>query len=222
MPFEMLDKKGQIIGFDVDIARQMAKAMGVKLEIINTEWDGIIPGLLTKKYDIIIAGMTITPQRNLKLSFSDPYIVIGQTILLNKKHEGKITSYEQLNNKKYTIASKLGTTGENAVKRLLPLAQYKSYQTSQEGALEVLNGRVDAFVYDLFQNKTFFETKANGKAIFLSKPFTYEPLAFAFRRSDPDFLNWLNNWLRQIKNDGTYDKYYKRWFESYEWEKRIK
>ena len=88
MPFEQRNKKGEIVGFDVDIAKEMAKAMKVKLKLHNTAWDGIIPALVTKKFDIIMSGMTITQERNLKVDFCDPYITVGQTILLGKKYYG--------------------------------------------------------------------------------------------------------------------------------------
>ncbi|MGD9206037.1 MAG: transporter substrate-binding domain-containing protein, partial [Desulfobacterales bacterium] len=101
VPFEMTDKKGNFIGFDMDFARRMAKEMGVKFVPVNTEWDGIIPALMTDKFDIIMGGMTITQERNLKINFAEPYIVVGQTILLNKKHEGKVKSYKDLNDPKY-------------------------------------------------------------------------------------------------------------------------
>ena len=86
MPFEMTDKKGNFVGFDIDVAKEMAKAMGVKFVPVNTAWDGIIPALTTKKFDIIMSGMTITQERNLKINFAEPYIIVGQTILLAKKH----------------------------------------------------------------------------------------------------------------------------------------
>ncbi len=120
MPFEMTNKKGEIVGFDVDMAKRMAKAMGVKLELVSTAWDGIIPALITKKFDIIMSGMTLTQERNMKISFANPYIVIGQSILVDKKLAGEIKSYKDLNNKKYKVASKLGTTGEQATKRMIP------------------------------------------------------------------------------------------------------
>ena len=85
IPFEMTNKKGKFIGFDMDYGRRLAKSMGVKFVPINTAWDGIIPALMTDKFDIIMGGMTITQERNLKVNFSDPYIVVGQTILINKK-----------------------------------------------------------------------------------------------------------------------------------------
>ena len=89
MPFEMTNQKGRYVGFDIDIAIEMAKAMGVKFVPVNAAWDDIIPSLITSKFDIIISGMTITQERNLKICFADPYIIVGQTILVNKKHEGE-------------------------------------------------------------------------------------------------------------------------------------
>jgi polar amino acid transport system substrate-binding protein len=217
MPFEMRDKQGNIIGFDVDMTTAMAKAMGVEVEYVNTNWDGIIPALLTKKFDIIASGMTVTQERNLKVNFAQPYITVGQTVLLNKKWEGQITSYKQLNNPRYTVASKLGTTGEQAVKRMIPRAKYLSFETEQDGSLEVINGRIDAFVYDLPFNAIMASSKGLGKIVHLEEPFTFEPLGWAIRRGDPDFLNWLNNFMFQVRNDGTYDEIYAKWFKNSDW-----
>lgn len=217
MPFEMADKKGDFIGFDVDMAKEMAKAMGVKLVIVNTAWDGIIPALLTDKFDIIMSGMTITQERNLKINFADPYIIVGQTILLNKKLEGVVTSYKDLNDPKYTITSKLGTTGEQAIKRLLPKANYKSFEVESEAAMELLSGAADATVYDLPFCAVFMAQQGKDKLVFLDEPFTYEPLAWAVRQGDPDFVNWLNNFLRQVKNDGRYDRIYGKWIIGTDW-----
>ena len=145
MPFEMQDKQSRIVGFDVDMAKIMAKEMGVELELVPTAWDGIIGSLLTDKFDIIMSGMTVTQQRNMKVNFVDPYIIVGQTILINAKVAGAVTSYKDLNDPKYTVTSKLGTTGEQAVKGLIPRAKYKSFETEPEAALEVMNGKADAF-----------------------------------------------------------------------------
>jgi polar amino acid transport system substrate-binding protein len=206
MPFELTNQKGEIIGFDVDMAKRMAKAMDVKLELVSTAWDGIIPALLTKKFDILMSGMTLTQQRNMSINFATPYILIGQTILLNKKFEDEVDSYQDLNNAKYTVASKLGTTGEQATKRMIPNAKYISYETEQEGVMEVVNGKIDAFIYDMPFNAIAFAQKSAGKIVHLDKPFTKEPLAWAVRKGDPDFLNWLNNFMEQIKYDGVYAK----------------
>jgi len=222
VPFEMSDKKGNFVGFDVDMAKMMAKAMGVKFIPVNTAWDGIIPALVTGKLDIIIAGMTVTQQRNLKVNFADPYIIVGQTVILNGKLKDTVKSYKDLNDPKYTVTSKLGTTGEQAIKRLLPKAKYKSFEDATEAGLEVASGRADAFVYDL-PTCAAFQARQGEKAntVFLDDPFTFEPLAFAIRKGDPDFLNWLNNFLRQIKNDGRYDKIYEKWLRGSDWMKLV-
>jgi polar amino acid transport system substrate-binding protein len=223
MPFEMTDTGGDFVGFDIDMAKEMSKAMGVKFVPVNTAWDGIIPALLTKKFDIIMSGMTVTQERNLKINFADPYIVVGQTVIINKKHESKIKSYRDLNDPKYIVTSKLGTTGEQSVKRLIPKAQYKSFEEEVTAAMEVAAGKADAFVYDLPFCVVFMAQQGGtGKLVFLDKPFTYEPLAWAVRKGDPDFLNWLNNFLTQVKNDGRYDRIYEKWIKSSDWIKNIK
>ncbi len=221
LPFEMADKRGNFVGFDIDMTKEMAKAMGVKWVPVNTAWDGIIPALITKKFDIIASGMTVTQERNLKINFADPYIIVGQTILLNKKHAGKIKSYKDLNDPKFTVTSKLGTTGEQAIKRMIPKAKYKSFESETEAAIEVLSGKADAIVYDLPFCATFMAQQGKGNMIFLDEPFTYEPLAWAIRKGDPDFMNWLNNFLRQVKNDGRYDRIYQRWITSTDWIKDV-
>jgi len=223
MPFEMTDKTGNFVGFDIDMAKEMAKAMGVKFVPVNTAWDGIIPALLTKKFDIIMSGMTVTQERNLKINFAEPYIVVGQTVIINKKHAGKIKSYKDLNDAKYVVTSKLGTTGEQSVKRLIPKAQYKSFEEEVTAAMEVVSAKADAFVYDLPFCVVFMAQQGGtGQLVFLDTPFTYEPLAWAVRKGDPDFLNWLNNFLAQVKNDGRYDTIYQKWIKSSDWIKDIK
>jgi polar amino acid transport system substrate-binding protein len=222
LPFEMSDKSGNFMGFDIDFAKEMAKAMNVKFVPVNTAWDGIIPALITKKFDIIMGGMTVTQERNLKVNFADPYIVVGQTILVNIKHEGTVKSYKDLNDPKYVLVSMLGTTGEQAIKRLIPKATYKSFEVQTEAALEVLNGKADGIVYDLPFCASFYAQQGKGKLLFLDTPFTYEPLAWAIRKGDPDFLNWLNNFLRQVKNDGRYEKIYNKWIANTDWLKDLK
>ena len=221
LPFEMTNTKGKYMGFDIDMAKQLAKAMGVKFIPVNTAWDGIIPALITDKLDVIIGGMTCTQERNLAINFTTPYIVVGQAILLNKKHEGKILSYKDLNDPKYTVCSKLGTTGEQAVKRMIPKATYKSFEAEPEACMEVIQGNADATVYDLPLIEFFQATHGEGKTIALNKPFTFEPLAMAVRKGDPDFLNFLNNFIRQYKNDGRWQKSYDKWIKSNEWAKDL-
>ena len=221
VPFEMTNKKGEFIGFDMDFGRRLAKSMGVKFVPINTAWDGIIPALMTGKFDIIMGGMTITQERNLKVNFAEPYIVVGQTILLNKKLKDRVISYKDLNNPKYIVTSRMGTTGEQAIKNYIPKATYKGFESEAEAGLEVINGKADALVYDLPFCGFLYGSQGKDKTIFLSDPFTYEPLAWAINKGDPDFLNYLNNFLRQTKGDGFYDRMYKKWITGTKWKSEL-
>ena len=222
IPFEMTNKKGQFIGFDMDYAKRLAKVMGVKFVPVNTDWPGIIPSLMTNKFDIIMGGMTITQERNLKVNFSNPYIVVGQTILLNKKHEGVVQDYRDLNDPKYILTSRMGTTGEQAIKKYIPKATYKGFETEAEAGLEVINGKADALVYDLPFCGFLYGSQGQGKTIFLEKPFTFEPLAWAINKGDPDFLNFLNNFLSQSVGDGFYERLFKKWIIGSDWKKELK
>jgi polar amino acid transport system substrate-binding protein len=221
VPFEMTNKKGEFIGFDMDYGRRLAKAMGVKFVPINTAWDGIIPALMTGKFDIIMGGMTITQERNLKVNFATPYIVVGQTILLNKKLKDQVSSYKDLNNPKFILTSRMGTTGEQAIKKYIPKATYKGFESEAEAGLEVINGKADALVYDLPFCGFLYGSQGKDKTIFLSDPFTFEPLAWAINKGDPDFLNYLNNFLRQSKGDGFYDRMYKKWITGTKWKAEL-
>jgi polar amino acid transport system substrate-binding protein len=221
VPFEMTDKKGNFIGFDMDYATRLAMEMGVKFVPVNTPWHLIIEGLTTDKYDIIMGGMSITQERNLKINFANPYTVVGQTILLNKKHEGKVKSYKDLNDPKYVLTSRLGTTGEETIKKYMPKATYKSFQGENEAGLEVINGKADALVYDLPLCAYLHGSQGKGKTVFLNQPITYEPLAWAINKGDPDFLNYLNNFLQQTKGDGFYDRLYKKWIVGTDWKKEL-
>jgi polar amino acid transport system substrate-binding protein len=221
MPFEMKSKNGDYIGFDLDLGKLMAKQMGVKYVPVNTAWDGIIPALLTGKCHIIMAGMTINAQRNMRVNFADPYITVGQAILLNPKHKGKILSYQDLNSADYVIASKLGTSGEQVVKKMLSKAKYNAFETETDAALEVTNGKADAMIYDM-PFISIYAAQTKGKTEAILEPFTYEPLGWAVKQGDPDMLNFLNNFLRQTKGDGTYERIYDKWFKSDAWLSQLK
>jgi len=221
MPFELTNQKGEIIGFDVDMAKRMAKALGVELELVSTAWDGIIPSLVTRKFDIIMSGMTITEERAQTIDFAKPYIIIGQTALIRKDLAGEVKSWKDLDDTKYKVASKLGTTGEIATKKMLTKAQYFSYETEQEGIMETVNGKIDAFIYDSPFNAVAFAQKGQGKLVFLDQPFTEEPLGWAVRKGNPKFMAFLNDFLADSKSNGTYDKIYTKWFKDDTWIKEL-
>ena len=218
-PFEMQDEKGNIVGFDVDMAYEMGKAIfgeggEKKVKLINTAWEGIIPALMTHKFDIIMSGMTVLQSRNLKINFCDPVYYIGQCLLINKKDADKIENYRDLNKKGVIVTSKLGVTGAFTAEKLMPNATLRLFKTEAEGALQVANGLADGFIYDEPQVRVF-AAMYRDKTVGLYEPLTYEPLAWAIRKGDPDFLNWLNNFLAQVRGDGRWDQLKEKWFVEY-------
>lgn len=209
LPFEFMSDKGEIIGFDVDLAQRMAKELEVELEIVNTSWDGIIPGLQTGKYDIIMSGMTRTLKRALSVNFTDPYYQTGQVIMV-RKGETRIKSYTDLNTKDMKVAVKLGTTSDFAAEKILKKAVRVAYKTETDGAMALRTNKVDAFIYDQPYIEDYIEKYPEVEM--LSELFTKEYFGFAVKKGDEDFLNWLNLYLAEIKADGTYEGLYTKWF----------
>jgi len=236
MPFEMIDKRSglrqkeirhgdfrrkgrqlSLMGFDIDMGIEMAKALGVKPVFVDTLWPSIIPALNLGRFDIIFGGMSVTEGRKKLVDFADPIMTVGQTVLLNAKHKGSVKSHKDLNDAKFVVVSKPGTTGEEAIQRLIPKATYETVDTEMEGGMRVLEGTADAFVYDLPFNAVFRAMHPSNHLIFLDKPFTKEPIAWAIRKNDPDFLKWLNTFLKEIKQDGRFEKIHDKWFKSTDW-----
>jgi polar amino acid transport system substrate-binding protein len=236
MPFEMIDKRSGIrqkeirhggfrrkgrqlslIGFDIDVGIEMAKALGVKPVFVDTLWPSIIPALKLGRFDIIFGGMSVTEARKNLVDFADPFMTVGQTVLLNARHKNTVKSYKDLNDPKFVVVSKPGTTGEEAVQRLIPNATYETADTEIEGAMRVMEGTVDAFVYDFPFNAVFNAMHPSDQLIFLDEPFTQEPIAWAIRKNDPDFMKFLNDFLAQMRADGRFDKIYNKWFKSSDW-----
>ena len=236
MPFEMIDKRSglrqkeirhggfrrkgrklSLMGFDIDMGIEMAKALGVKPVFVDTLWPSIIPSLNLDRFDIIFGGMSVTSGRKQLVDFANPFMTVGQTVLLHAKHENSVLSYQDLNDSKYTVVSKPGTTGEQAVQTMIPKANYETADTEIEGAMRVLEGKADAFVYDFPFIAVFMALHPSDQAVFLSEPFTNEPVAWAIRKGDPDFMKFLNDFLARIKADGRFDQMYQEWFLSPDW-----
>lgn len=216
MPFEMRNKTGEIVGFDVDLARVLARKLGVKVTLLNIAWDGIIPALLTDKFDVLMGGMTITPERAERVDFCDPYMEVGQTVLLNRGLASRIKTYSDLNGPEFKLVTKLGTTGDIAARKFLSRASIRSFEAEGDAAMEVRNGRADGLIYDSTFNLVF-AAQNKDSVVNLMPPFTKEPLGWAVRKSDPAFRLWLNEALAEMKANGTYQALYRKWFESDAW-----
>jgi len=220
-PWAMKDKTGQLIGFEIDVAKRLAKDMGVKAEFVPTNWNGIIPALLTGKFDVIIGGMSVRPDRNLKVNFSIPYDYAGQSIVANRKLAGTFTSLDEFNRSDVVVAAKLGTSAASAVEKYFPKAQRKYFDSEAQTIQELINGRAHALV----ASKPFPAEKAMEypDKLFLpvSGTFTKEPIGFALRKGDFDTLNFFNNWIRVVEAEGWLTELRQYWFESNQWEDQI-
>jgi polar amino acid transport system substrate-binding protein len=208
-PFEFMEGD-KPVGFDIDIANEIAKALGVKLQVVNTSFDGIIAALKAKKFDMIISAMTITEERKKEISFSIPYYDSGQIIVVRSDNKD-IKSEKDLKGK--IVGVQLGTTGEISAKKLkdqVGIKEIRSYETIPEAFMDLELGRLDAVINDL--PVSLYYSKNNPKLKCVGKPFTKEQYGIAVRKEDTDLLKKINEILVNIKKSGKYKEIYKKWF----------
>ena len=221
VPWAMKDKQGNLVGFEIDVAKKLAADMGVTAEFVPTAWSGIIPALLTGKFDVIIGGMGITPERNLKVNFTMPYEFSGMSMVAHKKKAAGFSSLADFNKPAVTIAVRMGTTAEQAAKKFMPKAKFKLFENESQALQELNLGRVHAVVSSApmpafhalkFPDKLFVPIKEN---------FTKEPIGFALRKGDYDALNFFNNWILINHASGWLKERQAYWFETKEWESLV-
>ncbi|WP_027722927.1 transporter substrate-binding domain-containing protein [Maridesulfovibrio zosterae] len=220
-PWAMKDKDGQFIGFEIDVAKRLASEMGVEVRFIPTKWDGIIPALLTGKFDIIIGGMGITPQRNLKVNFSDPYEFTGMAIVANKAVAPDKSSLKEFNMASTKVSVRLGTTAEKAAKNFLPKADIRKFSDEAASIQELLNGKVACLIASNPLPANLVKKYPEKLYLPLQSDFTQEPIGFAVRKGDPDFLNFLNNWIKVTNAQGWLEARFNYWFKTDDWKSLV-
>lgn len=219
VPWAMKDKKGELIGFEVDVAKKLAEDAGLKLELVPTEWSGIIPALLAGKFDMIIGGMTVTAERNLKINFSNAYYFTGQGLLANKKMVENM-ALSDFNDAKITLAARMGSTAALTAKKVFPNATLRLFDTEPAAVQEVRNGRVHAMVAG--QPLPAQQALASPDVL-IAYPdmLMQEPIAMGLRKGDVDTLNFLNNWITQAQASGWIKERFEYWFENTDWQSQI-
>jgi polar amino acid transport system substrate-binding protein len=224
-PFEMIDTDGNVIGFDPDVARYLASQMGngVRVEFVKSDWDPIIANLNAGKFDVIMSGMTRTPERALRVAFTDPYFETGQALLVNRakwKPSPKL-NWRDFDKTGLVVATRLGTTGEIVARKLFQHATIKTLESESDAAMEVDAGRADVMVYD--QPYVAIRTQESPERTFaILTPFTKEYLAMAVRPDDTRLRDWLDLTIFELKASGTYDSLYDAWFVKMPWRARVK
>jgi len=222
VPWAMKDKKGKLIGFEIDVATRLAKDMGVKVEFVPTKWAGIIPALLTGKFDVVIGGMGITPARNLKVNFTNPYDYSGMSMAANKKLAAGFSSIEDFNRPEVVLTARLGATPVDAAKKFMPKAELRLFDDEAQIYQEVINGRAHAVVASA-PTPAFQVVKYPDKLFLpLEESFTKEPIGFAVRKGDFDTLSYFNNWITVVGSEGWLKERKNYWFRTKDWESLIK
>jgi polar amino acid transport system substrate-binding protein len=222
VPWAMKDKTGKLIGFEIDVASRLAEDMGVKVEFVPTKWAGIIPALLTGKFDAIIGGMSVRPDRNLKVNFSIPYDYAGQSLVANKELANGFTGLKDFDRPDVVISARLGSTAADAANKFMPKAQKRLFDDESQVIQEVVNGRAHAAVASA--PLPAFQAIKYPDKLFLpfQGTFTKEPIGFAVRKGDFDTLNYFNNWIRVTDAKGWLAERKHYWFETKDWENMLK
>ena len=219
-PWSMRDLNGELIGFELDVGRQLAEDMGVEVEFVPTSWDGIIPALVSGNFDTIISGMTVTPQRNLTVNFTVPYAYSGMTILANTAMTEGFT-LEDYNSSEVTFAARRGATPATVIADMFPEATLLLFDEDGAATQEVLNGNAHATM----ASEPTPSSEARRYPDVLSVPFNQAFQAggegFAIRKGDPDALAFFNSWITAKTNTGWLKERHDYWFRGNDWADQV-
>ena len=220
-PFSIV-AKDKIAGLDVDLAKLVADYLGVKVKFIMPElYKDQIPKLLAGESDIIIAAMTRTVERGLKVNFTDPYFEVSQAALVDRGMAApEANSYFDLVDiPGIRIGVKADTTIERFARELFHTDAIKTYPDHPQAVDALLKGQVDATVHDSPFVQVWSRTHPDlaRRIKSLLAPVTKEYYGFAIRKGDPEFLSWLNLFITQVKIDGTMDLLKHRYFVEMQW-----
>lgn len=216
-PFNFIDPSGKVQGFDIDIAKALCDAIGAECEFITQDWDGIIPGLLAKKYDAIIASMSITPERKQKVDFTKKYYQTPARFIA-KKGSGFEISKEGLKGK--TVGVQRATVSENFIRdKFGKMVDVKSYATQDEANMDLTSKRLDLVFADSVVLLEGFLNKDAGKDYefigpgYTDQKYFGEGIGIAVRKGEAELLKALNDAIDKIRADGTYKKINDKYFD---------
>lgn len=221
-PYAMRSKTGDLVGYEIDVANELAKDMGVKLEHLPTQWDGLIPGLLAGNFDVIISGMARTAKRNLTVNFTDAYHNYGLGIVANKNNAANHSMIEEFNRPDYVIAARRGTTGHAAARELLPKAKLNLFDDEATTKQELVNGNANAWIVAI--PISTFAVLENPDLLY--EPLGPEPISrkgqgMAVRKGDSDALAYFNTWIGEKYASGWLQERTNYWFATIEWRDQV-
>ncbi|WP_070121047.1 glutamine ABC transporter substrate-binding protein [Bacillus marinisedimentorum] len=210
VPFEFVDEEdGELKGFDIDLINAIAEDQGIEVEIEAMEFDGVIAGMQSGRYDIGIAGITITEERKESIEFSDPYYDAGLMIAVRGDDE-EIKSEADLAGKK--VGTRSGTTSEDYLKDNHPDAEIQAFPGIVEAYMDLQAGRLDAVLYDAPNVKYYIATEGGGDMKTVGDILQGEQYGIAMPK-DSELVDKINEGLKNVQDNGTYDDIYEKWFD---------
>lgn len=207
-PFNYQDESGNLVGFDVDFATALAAKLGVKADFKPTKWDGILAALDSGRLDVVVNQVTVTPEREKKFDFSEPYTVSGIQIIVRKGDEGRINKPADLAGKRVGVG--LGTNYEQWLRANVPTADVRTYDDDPTKYQDLRAGRIDAVLNDRLVAADFIK-KSGGPFVGAGPAFARQLQAVALRK-DPEFLAALNAAIDGLRADGELEKISQKWF----------
>lgn len=221
VPWAMRDKQGELIGFEIDVAKRLAQDSGWKVEFVPTAWDGIIPALLAQKFDVIIGGMSITPERSKSVLFTSPYSHSGVQVAASKELADGFSEFDDFNSRRVKIAARRGTFTVQVARETFPKAKILQFDDDAQAFQEVLNGNAHAVIAS--SPKPEHEAVKNSDKLFI--PFTDRLSkgneAFAVRLGEEDKAAFFNQWIDARTQDGWLKERYEYWFSTLDWQDQI-
>lgn len=216
-PMNAVNREGGLMGFDVDLARAMAVAMRVQLDIKVMPFGELMTALEEDKVDMVISGMAITPARTEIASFVGPYMMSGKSILTKNSVLAKLSSSEEINRNDIKLVALSNSTSASFVKEALPDAQLIEIKDYDQGVAMVIDGKADAMVADMPICVLSVMRHPDAGLTTLEKPLSVEPLGIAVSKDDPQFLNLVDNFLDAYGKTGVMNKLRKKWLEDSSW-----
>jgi polar amino acid transport system substrate-binding protein len=206
-PFGFMDENGKPAGYDVDIATEMAKQLGVKLEMVDTTADNRIPNLQTDKVDVVICNFTENPTRAKQINFTLPYVIAGEVLLVRK--DSSINGIKDLDGK--TVAVVTGSTNAEIVAAANPNAKTQSYPTSAAAVLAVKSGQADAMIED--SNFQTYQAKLDPTLrVTADSLIPLEHNGFGVAQGQFNWLQWQNQFIFWLNHTGKNRELYNKWF----------
>lgn len=212
-PFTYIDDSGQISGFDIDLIKAIGTSLGYDNVTIRVlPFDGLIPALMTSNIDLIISGFTISPERDKKVDFSDPYYLCGLTYLVDKKDAKTYDNYEKLNGE--DICVQIGSSGAVFAEKFLTKSKKKIFNSPPETYLELGNGGCKAVIHDMPVNDFFLAKDGSGRfeSLHISRHVDKEYYGIAVREGDKKMLYEVNRGLKLVEENGEFERISKEWF----------